>query len=99
MTVDEVYRGRPKDEQERLAMVSFHLVEQECDMYNQIMYEMMDKEHLGKMKLKQGIAMSKRWHKDSERALKKLKSKDLRFHSNNEPRHWLNAYIESEISC
>ena len=83
------YADRPKDNNERLAMIAFHKLEKELDTDNAIMFEMMDKDHLNKTKVKQGIAMGKRWLKESNRALKRLQDSKVRYYNHNEPRTWL----------
>ncbi len=83
------YADRPKDETERLAMIAFHKREMEMDEENETTYLYMNKDHLSKTKVKQGIAMGKRWKKESLRALKRLQDSKVRYFFHNEPRTWL----------
>ena len=70
-------------------MIAFHKLEMEIDEANATVYEYMNKDHLNKTKAKQGIAMGKRWSKESLRALKRLQDSKVRYYFHNQPRTWL----------
>ena len=84
-----IYGNRPRDNDERLAMIAFLEKEKEIDEENATMFEYMNKEHLTKTRNKQGTSMVKRWKKDSLRAIKALQSYRVRYYWNNKPRTWL----------
>ena len=83
------FTDRPKNEDERDAMVSFFKLEQECDEANQNMFEHMNTEHLTKTKIKGFLARTKANATLTKRNIKKALAATC--FSSNKPRTWLHA--------
>ena len=84
-----IYGVRPRDEEDRKNMMSFAMKELECNEWNEVQLQMMNKDHLSKTKVKQCDSMVKRWKKETSTMLKRLNSTTCRYYHFNEPRTWL----------
>ena len=95
--MNNFYRYRPRDNEDRMNMIAFHKLEMEIDEANATVYEYMNKDHLNKTKVRQGESMVKRWKKESLRAIKTLSDTKLMCYSRNKPRVWLNINMNDVI--
>jgi len=80
---------KPCNEAERAAMQSHAIKELECDDWNEVQIQMMNKEHLSKAKTNSCESMVRRWRKESARMLKRVNKNTCRCYSFNKPRTWL----------
>ena len=77
---DRFYDSRPIDNEERLAMINFHKLEQECDAHNCV--EALAIRDSGELKKGQVVkieAAIKRWYKETDKAIKSLNPKSRTF--------------------
>ena len=70
---DRFYDSRPRDNPERIAMINFHKLEQECDAHNCVeALKIRDSGELKKGQVVKINAAMKRWHKETDKAIKSL---------------------------
>ena len=86
------YSNRPRDEIERLAMIKFHKLEQQCDAENCVQaLAIRDSDVLKKGQVVSINAAMKRWYRETDTAIKRLTlgKKFQGYFCSNEPRTWL----------
>ena len=70
---DRYYDSRPHDEEDRLSMIEFHKLEQECDAHNCTeALAIRDSDVLKKGQVVRINAALKRWYQETDKAIKSL---------------------------
>lgn len=75
------FRYRPSGCLEAEAMLEFANEEAKCDTHNKAVFDLMDKSHLSKTKIKTFIASSAANFKSIKSSIKSLKDRKLKFYS------------------
>ena len=95
---DGYYDKRPHNEEERIAMINFHKLEQECDAHNCVeALKIIDSDVLKKGQVIGINAAIKRWYKETDKAIKRLTigSKFIGYSTFARQRSWLKHFNEA----